>query len=66
MNVNRIVELLNPWTGEYTGKFFDWNGIVGWCEQNVADCAKAEWLNEAKEAYLENDGRQLGIMIIGS
>jgi len=61
------VRLINPWTGATPpDKEMSWLQIKGWGQENVHPRDLEEWLAEAKKAYANHDGDQLGIMIIGS
>lgn len=59
------IALVNPWNGS-DAKRMTWAEIVTWCESNVHESSREEWLREAGKAFDSDDGATLGKMIIGS
>ena len=61
------IQLINPWSGAAPEeKQMTWREIVEWCEIYIHETNQGEWLREARRAVKNDDGEQLGIMIIGS
>jgi hypothetical protein len=59
------VVLLNPWTGAEV-KAMTWNEIEAWARKFIHYQNRDEWLNDASDAFDNDDGETLGNMIIGS
>ena len=55
----------NPWTGS-NAKRMTWAEIVAWGKDSIHPNNLNEWIKKARQAFTDNDERQLGIMIIGS
>lgn len=67
MTDNKRVQLINPWTGaQPADRNMSWQDIERWAGDHVAPRDLDGWLSEARTAYDDDDGDQLGVMIIGS
>jgi len=62
---HREIELINPWSGA-VGRVMTWANILAWARENLKKSERHAWLQRARRAMRRNDGKTLGIMIIGS
>jgi hypothetical protein len=59
------IGLINPWSGS-VGRVMTWPDILTWAAENLRPEERKSWLQRARRAIRRNDGKTLGIMIIGS
>lgn len=61
------VQLINPWSGALPeDKNLTWDEIHAWAQEHVHPDDLPGWLRRARQAFRDNDGAELGAMIIGS
>ena len=61
------VQLINPWSGSLPeDKNLTWEEIREWAQEHVHPDDLPGWLRRARQAFHDNDGAELGAMIIGS
>lgn len=61
------VQLINPWSGALPeDKNLTWDEIRAWAQEHVHPDDLPGWLRRARQAFHDNDGAELGAMIIGS
>lgn len=61
------IQLINPWSGaQPPDAVYTWSDIVAFCREYIHPIDHKEWIAEARRAARNDDGKTLGIMIIGS
>ena len=61
------IQLVNPWSGAYPpDRIMTWAQIVAWCRDSVNPADQADWIRQARQAARNDDGDELGMMIIGA
>jgi len=62
--MNKTVTLINPWSGSQN-QTMSWKDIEDWINENIHPASIDEFLDTALKAFNADDGKVLGVMVIG-